>query len=121
MPLSYSTMQNTTYIIGAGLTTMGLGAMIFPRPFAKLFGLPDDERSGFVAPLGARDFAFGGLTLYLTYLGRPKDAALAILFLSFAPIIDGISTMKQGIPIFSLVHWGGAAVGAAISYSIVSV
>ncbi|KAL7008642.1 hypothetical protein EMMF5_001904 [Cystobasidiomycetes sp. EMM_F5] len=111
--------RNAPVAMGLGLSAMGLGAMVARRPFAQFFGLAHESNSGFIPALGARDLAFGALSLYYAYIGRPKDAALVTLFLSAVPLVDAWIAFQEGVSLCTLIHLGGAAVGASLSYAVI--
>ena len=104
-------------LVGLGAILIGFGAVVFPAPASKGFGVPTSG-SGlpWVRATGTRDVFLGFTVLLLSWRGDRFGLGLICFCTAFVALGDFLITFFKGTRKLSIVHLAGLIV--AIAYGI---
>ena len=97
-------------VVGAGLLAVGAGAVVAPKPFATMFGLPTDDpvAVAYLRATGVRDAVLGGLIFAV--LDDPEALRRTLRFSSVIALADaGVVAATRGPRLQHVFHLGGFA------------
>lgn len=104
------------WIVGIGITVIGLRFLLVPRPSAAGFGVAVGPRAGgataYLAVKGVRDIGYGLIAIALILAAPPRVLGWFMLCAAVAPVGDALIVLRYRGPKLTAyaVHGATAAV-----------
>src|SRR3712207_4118663 len=112
-------MREAARAIAFGRIAFGVGALVAPRLMAGAWVGGDGRTDGaavLTRALGVRDLLLGFMALHT--LDHPEVAARWQASLAGCDAVDGLASLRAGVPVVGVFALGTAAVEAAISQQL---
>jgi hypothetical protein len=106
------------WLLTIGMALLGVVACLAPRPTSALYGVPQDDRAGFVwvRAAGLRDLGLAAALAVFLAQGWPEAAATLSLATALVAVGDfaGVLALRGSAAALQLsVHASGVALGLA--------